>query len=66
MRGQRLAVLYEKARGVERVLVCSGGVSGLITVPVAWTDRGEPPSECRLSAEGLAELAAATRAISGR
>jgi hypothetical protein len=36
--GQRLEVLYAKARGAERVLVSSGGVSGLITVPLSWTD----------------------------
>jgi len=66
LRGQRLEVLYEKARGGERVLVCSGGVSGLITLPVSWTDRGEPPAACRLSVEGLTELLAATRAICGR
>jgi hypothetical protein len=59
-------VLYVKARGAERVLVCAGGVSGLITLPVSWTDRGEPPQSQRLSAEALAELAAATRAIVGR
>jgi hypothetical protein len=55
-----------RPRGGERVLVCSGGVSGLITLPVSWTDRGEPPGACRVSVEGLAELVAATRAISGR
>jgi Family of unknown function (DUF5372) len=63
---QRLEVLYVKRRGDDTVFVCSGGVSGLITVPLSWTDRGEPPVPQRLSAEGLAELAAATRAIQGR
>lgn len=64
--GQRLEVLYTKARGGKRVLVCSGGVSGLITLPLSWTDRGGQPQLQRLSVEGLAELAAATRAIFGR
>jgi hypothetical protein len=64
--GQRLEVLYVKRRGADTVFVCSGGVSGLITLPLAWTDRGEPPRSERLSVDGLAELAAATRAIQGR
>jgi hypothetical protein len=64
--GQRLEVLYVKRRGAETVFVCSGGVSGLITLPLSWTDRGEQPRSERLSIEGLAELAAATRAIQGR
>jgi hypothetical protein len=64
--GQRLEVLYVKLRAGERVFVCAGGVSGLITVPLSWTDRGDPPQPQRLSAEGLAALAATTRAIRGR
>jgi hypothetical protein len=48
------------------VFVCSGGVSGLITLPLAWTDRGEPPLPRRLSAEGLAGLDTLIRAIEGR
>jgi Family of unknown function (DUF5372) len=64
--GQRLEVLFVKRRGADTVFVCSGGVSGLITLPLLWTDRGEPPRSERLSAEGLAELAAATRAMRGR
>jgi hypothetical protein len=46
--------------------VCSGGVSGQMTVPRSWTDRGEPSQVQRLSAEGLAELFTVTRAIQGR
>ncbi len=64
--GQRLEVLYLKRRGADRVFVCSGGVSGQITLPLSWTDRGEPPRPQRLTAEGLAALAAATRAMQGR
>src|SRR5256885_2636169 len=61
--GQRLEVLYVKRRGADTVFVCSGGASGLITLPLSWTDRAELPRSERLSAEGLAEFAAATRAI---
>jgi RNA-directed DNA polymerase len=39
LNGQRLEVLYVKRRGADTVFVCSGGVSGQITVPQAWTDR---------------------------
>ncbi|HET9253661.1 MAG TPA: DUF5372 family protein [Pseudonocardiaceae bacterium] len=64
--GQRLDVLYVKRRGGDSVFVCSGGVSGQVTLPRSWTDRGEPLRGLRLSAEGLAELFAVTRAIRGR
>ena len=56
LNGQRLEVLYVKRRGADTVFVCSGGVSGQITLPQAWTDRGEPPVARGLSAEGLAGL----------
>src|SRR5271168_2691681 len=61
--GQRLEVLYVKRRAGDTVLVCSGGVGGQITVPQAWTDRGEPAAEHRLSMAGLAALTAVTRAL---
>jgi hypothetical protein len=61
--GQRLEVLYVKRRGADRVFVCAGGVYGSITVPQAWTDRGEPAEAKRLSAEGLAALDALVRAL---
>src|ERR1035437_6091894 len=56
LNGQRLEVLYAKRRAAEMVFVCSGGFSGQITLPESWTDRGDPPSSCRLSADGLAGL----------
>ena len=64
--GRRLAVLFVKRRAGDTVLVCCGGVSGQITLPWSWTDRGEPPRAHRLSAERLAQLLATTRAIQGR
>jgi hypothetical protein len=66
LNGQRLEVLFAKRRAGVRVLVCSGGVSGLITLPLAWTDRGEAARSCRLSVEGLAELDTLARALQGR
>jgi hypothetical protein len=64
--GQRLEILYVKRRGDAVVLVCSGGVSGQITLPQAWTDRGESPAMCRLSADGLAALDTLIRTVQGR
>ena len=64
--GQRLEILYAKRRGADTVFVCSGGVSGQITLPEAWTDRGEPARVLRLSAEGLAAVGALTRKLRGR
>jgi len=66
LNGQRLEVLYVKRRGPDTVFVCSGGVSGQITLPQAWTDRGEPPLPRRLLAEGLAELDTLARSLRGR
>jgi Family of unknown function (DUF5372) len=66
LRGQRLAVLFVKRRAGDMVVVCSGGVSGQITLPLSWTDRGEPRRAHRLSAERLAQLLTTTRAIQGR
>jgi hypothetical protein len=48
------------------VFVCSGGVSGQITLPLEWTDRGGPAAARRLSAEGLAELDTLARNLRGR
>jgi hypothetical protein len=64
--GQRLEVLFVKRRGGDSVFVCCGGVSGQMTLLRSWNDRGERPQGHRLSAEGLAELVAVTRAIQGR
>ena len=66
LNGQQLEILYAKRRGADRVFVCAGGVSGQITLPQSWTDRGEPPLGRRLSAEGLAELDTLARSLPGR
>jgi Family of unknown function (DUF5372) len=64
--GQRLEVLYSKRRGADMVLVCAAGLSGRVTLPLAWTDRGDPSLASRLSAEGLAGLGALVRSLRGR
>src|SRR5258705_13286876 len=66
LNGQRLEVLYVKRRGADTVFVCSGGVSGQITLPQAWTDRGEPRVARRLSAGGLAGLDTPAPSLGGR
>ena len=66
LNGQRLEILYAKRRGADTVFVCAGGFSGQMTLPQAWTDRGELPQPRRLSAEGLAGLDTLIRAIEGR
>ena len=65
LNGQRLEVLYARRRGADTVFVCAGGISGQITVPQSWTDRGEPPLDRRLSAERLAGLDTLARSLRG-
>jgi hypothetical protein len=66
LRGQRLEVLFAKRRDDGVVFVCSGGLSGQMTLPRSWTDRGEPAEAHRLSVEGLVELDTLVRAMGGR
>jgi len=61
-----MEVLYARRRGADTVFVCAGGLSGQITLPQPWTDRGEPSLARRLSAEGLAELDTLARNLRGR
>jgi Family of unknown function (DUF5372) len=62
--GQRLPVLFEKARrGAERVLVCEGGPADRVTLPVDWTDRWPAALTHRLAMEGLVELAGLVAAL---
>lgn len=56
LNGRRLEVLFVKRRGDAVVFVCSGGLGGQMTLPQAWTDRGEVPAARRLCVEGLAAL----------
>jgi Family of unknown function (DUF5372) len=66
LRCARLEVLFVKRRGAGgRVFVCAWAVGGQVTLPESWTDRGGPPGTHRLSVQGLADLAAVTRAIRG-
>ncbi|MER6548976.1 DUF5372 family protein [Streptomyces sp. NPDC001250] len=53
MAGERLEILYAKRRGGALVFVCAYGVARTVTLPQAWTDRGEVPLDHRLSVEQL-------------
>ena len=64
--GRRLEVLFAKRRGGTRVFVCADGASGQVTLPQAWTDRGEAAMSGRLSVEGLAALDTLARSLRGR
>jgi hypothetical protein len=60
--GQRLEVLGRARRGGVPHLRCVGG-HGMVTLPVGWTDRSDPPVRTRLTYELLVELAGAVAAI---
>jgi hypothetical protein len=63
LKGQRLAILFERKRPEGRLYVCEGGPLGTIGLPVAWTSLGEPVSERPLTIEVLIELAALMTAL---
>jgi hypothetical protein len=66
LRGQRLAVLFERQYADGRLYVCEGGPFGTIGVPEDATDRMPPPAATPLTGEVLAGLVALVAAIAGR
>ena len=58
MKGQRLAILFERKCPEGRLYVCEGGPLGTIGLPVAWTSLGEPAAERPVTIEALIDLAA--------
>jgi len=66
LNGQRLEVLFVKRRGDAVVFVCAGGLGGQMTLPLAWTDRGDPPAAHRLWADGLAALDTLAKVLENR
>ena len=69
LRGQRLAVLFERRYADGRLYVCEGGPFGTIGVPEDATDRVPPAASMVLTGEvlaGLVEVVAAIAAGSGR
>jgi hypothetical protein len=62
LRGQRVAILFERRTPRGRLYVCEGPL-GSIGVLEDATDRGPQPAERRLSVEVLAELVAVVAAI---
>jgi hypothetical protein len=66
LNGWRLEVLFVKRRGDALVFVCSGGLGGQMTLPLGWTDRGDPPAAHRLWGQGLAALATLAKMLENR
>src|SRR5262245_49805355 len=66
LNGRRLEVLFVKRRGDAVVFVCSGGLGGQMTLPLAWTDRGEAPVAYRLCVDGLAALDTLVKMLENR
>jgi hypothetical protein len=65
LRGQRLAILFERRLPEGRLYVCEGGPAGTIGVPEDATDRSPAPAPSPLTGEVLAGLVAVGAAIDG-
>jgi hypothetical protein len=63
LKGQRLALLFERKCPEGRLYVCEGGPLGTIGLPAAWTSLGEPAAERPLTIEALIDLAALMAAL---
>jgi hypothetical protein len=63
LRGQRLAVLFERRYADGRLYVCEGGPLGTIGLPEDATDRAPAPAAMPLTSEVLADLARVVAAI---
>ena len=68
LRGQRLAVLFERRMPQGRVYVCDAGLLGTIGVPEDATDRAPVPASTPLTGEVLGSLVelVAEIAVGGR
>jgi hypothetical protein len=69
LRGQRLAVLFERRYADGRLYVCEAGPAGTIAVPEDATDRVPVPASTPLTGEilaGLVELVAAIGGLDGQ
>ena len=65
LRGQRLAVLYERRWADGRLFVCEGGPLGTIGIPEDATDRAPERASTPLTAEVLAALVELVALIGG-
>jgi hypothetical protein len=63
LRGERLAILFERRMPGGRLYVCEGGPQGTIGVPEDATDRAPAPAATPLSGEVLARLVELAAAI---
>jgi hypothetical protein len=66
LRGQRLAILFERRYPEARLYVCVGGLLGSIGVPEDATDRAPAAATTPLTSEVLAGLVEVVSAISSR
>jgi hypothetical protein len=66
LRGQRLAILFERRIAQGRLYVCEGGPWGTVGVPEDATDRAPAAASTPLTGEVLAGLVEVVAAISGR
>src|SRR3954453_20319280 len=66
LRGQRLAVLFERSSAEGRLYVCEGGPAGTMGGPEGATDRVPAAASTPLTAEVLAGLVEVVAAIRGR
>jgi Family of unknown function (DUF5372) len=66
LRGQRLAILFERRLPEGRLFVCEGGPLGTIGVLEEATDRAPAPASTPLSGEVLAGLVELVAAIGGK
>jgi Family of unknown function (DUF5372) len=65
LRGQCLAILFERRLPEGRLYVCEGGPAGTIGVPEDATDRAPAPASAPLTGEVLAGLVEVVAAIAG-
>jgi hypothetical protein len=66
LRGQRLAILFERRLAEGRLYVCEGGPAGTIGVSEDATDRVPAPASMPLSGEVLAVLVELVAVIADR
>jgi hypothetical protein len=63
LRGQELAVLFERKWAGGHLYICEGGPLGTIGLLASWTSLSAPPCETPLNVEVLVELATLVKAL---
>jgi len=65
LRGQELVVLFERKWAGGYLYVCEGGPLGTIGLQASWTSLDAPGGDRPLAIEGLIELAALVKVLTG-